>query len=276
MNKNFIQRTVAGAVLVILILSSIWFSKYGFFVLFCIISALLTAEFHKLTNRSDVFVPYIVAVCASVVLFAAFFLYFAGFEVPFYKYIFILYAVIVLGFFLYELFKKSENPINNLAYFVLGQVYIALPLSLLNGILFYNDVWTPVFLIALFVTIWLNDTCAYLVGSKFGKHRLFKRVSPKKSWEGFIGGAFGALLSGCLFYCVVPIHSLWFWLIFVEIVVVFGTFGDLLESLLKRTVGVKDSGHIIPGHGGMLDRFDSLLLSSPIIYLYMYMYLIFI
>ena len=136
--------------------------------------------------------------------------------------------------------SAKKNPINNVAYFLLGQFYIALPLACLNGILLNAPEQSPVFLFALFVTIWTNDTFAYLIGSKIGKHALFKRISPKKSWEGFLGGAFGALLVGYLFYRFGSSNlPLWFWLIFAEIVVVFGTLGDLLESLLKRTLGVK-------------------------------------
>ena len=269
MTKNFIQRTVAGAVLVALILSVIWscqFFPYAFLALFGVITVFSTIEFHKLTNREDVSVPYWVASVASVALFVAFFLHLSHISTA----AFIVYFLIIFAVMLAELFRQKKNPINNVAYFLLGQFYIALPLACLNGILLNAPEQSPVFLFALFVTIWTNDTFAYLVGSKIGKHAFFKRISPKKSWEGFLGGAFGALLVGYLFYRFGSSNlPLWFWLVFVTIVVVFGTLGDLLESLLKRTLGVKDSGNLIPGHGGMLDRFDSLLLSSPFIYLFL-------
>ena len=124
-------------------------------------------------------------------------------------------------------------------------------------------------LLAVFVTIWVNDTGAYLVGVTLGKHRLFERISPKKSWEGFIGGALFALLSGYIFSLFIPEINLLNWMIFSELIVIFGTFGDLTESLIKRTLEVKDSGNIIPGHGGLLDRFDSMLLAAPVIYLFL-------
>jgi phosphatidate cytidylyltransferase len=127
----------------------------------------------------------------------------------------------------------------------------------------------PYILLALFITIWVNDTGAYLVGITLGKHRLFERISPKKSWEGFFGGAIFALISGYVFSLLITEINLIEWLIFSEIVVVFGTFGDLIESLIKRTVHVKDSGNLIPGHGGLLDRFDSLLLAAPAIFIYL-------
>jgi len=143
-----------------------------------------------------------------------------------------------------------------------------LPFSLLNFILFIKD-WQPLILLSVFVTIWVNDTGAYLTGVTIGKHRLFERISPKKSWEGFIGGAVFALLSGYVFSLLIPEIQLINWLVFSEIIVVFGTFGDLIESLMKRTVGVKDSGDLIPGHGGLLDRFDSMLLAAPVIFIYL-------
>ena len=167
-----------------------------------------------------------------------------------------------------ELYRKQTNPVHNWAYFILGQIFIALPFSLLNFILFIND-WQPLVLLSVFVTIWVNDTGAYLTGVTIGKHRLFERISPKKSWEGFIGGAVFALLSGYIFSLLIPGIQLINWLIFSEIIVVFGTFGDLIESLMKRTVGVKDSGDLIPGHGGLLDRFDSMLLAAPVIFIYL-------
>ena len=145
---------------------------------------------------------------------------------------------------------------------------VALPFSLLNFILFINGL-QPYILLAVFATIWVNDTGAYLVGVSIGKHRLFERISPKKSWEGFVGGALAALISGYLFSIYIPEINLINWLIFSEIIVVFGTYGDLMESLVKRTVDVKDSGTIIPGHGGLFDRFDSMLLAAPVIFIYL-------
>ena len=166
------------------------------------------------------------------------------------------------------LYRKKQNPLHNWAYFILGQVFIALPFSLLNFILFVDN-WKPLILLSVFVTIWVNDTGAYLTGVTLGKHRMFERISPKKSWEGFVGGALAAILSGYIFSLFIPQISLINWFLFSEIIVVFGTFGDLIESLMKRTLNVKDSGNVIPGHGGLLDRFDSMLLAAPAILIYL-------
>ena len=169
----------------------------------------------------------------------------------------------------YAIFLASEGLFLILPPFS-SFIFIALPFALLNFIAFIDaDQFKPLILLAVFVTIWVNDTGAYLFGITFGKHRLFERISPKKSWEGFFGGALAALASGYVFSLFIPEISLIQWLIFSEIIVIFGTFGDLIESLIKRTLLVKDSGTAIPGHGGLLDRFDSMLLAAPVIFIYL-------
>ena len=159
-----------------------------------------------------------------------------------------------------QLYMKSDNALQSLADSALTQVYVALPLSLLN-ILYDEGV-----LLAIFILIWLNDTGAFCVGSMLGKHRLFERISPKKSWEGFWGGMAFCIIAGVVFYfCGGTFGNLKLaeWIMLGICVSAFSTWGDLAESLLKRTLKVKDSGHLIPGHGGILDRIDSLLLVSP-------------
>lgn len=264
--NNFLQRTLSGFFFVLIIIGSISWNPYSFAVVFTLITGWSVYEFHKLTNQQhQVHVMTLMSVLGAVILFVTSFLFATGTIIyPGFS-IYGLYVVLVL---VIELYRKKDNPVHNWAYFLLGQVIIALPFSLLNFILFVES-YNPLILIAVFVTIWVNDTGAYLVGITFGKHKLFKRVSPKKSWEGFIGGALAALLSGYIFSLYIPEISLIEWFIFSEIVVVFGTFGDLLESLLKRTVNVKDSGDVIPGHGGLLDRFDSMLLAAPAVFIYL-------
>ena len=166
-----------------------------------------------------------------------------------------------------------------------SQIYVALPFALVNMIAFFRGQFTPVLVLSLFVFIWVNDSFAYLTGSLFGRHRLFERVSPKKSWEGFVGGNLFALAVAYLMSVLdQPLSNLlvgndgsslelWQWFVFAQIVVVFGTMGDLVESLLKRTLGVKDSGAAIPGHGGWLDRFDSLIFAAPVVACYLYLLL---
>jgi phosphatidate cytidylyltransferase len=178
-----------------------------------------------------------------------------------------------------ELFSKEEKPFDSLAHTFLAVIYIAVPFSLfpfsafsrtgLDSLLAHEGIiFSPGIIIGFFLILWANDTGAYLTGVSFGHHRLMERISPKKSWEGFFGGlllsVFGAwLLSG--WFGVIDTTK---WMIAAVIISVSGTFGDLIESMLKRSIGVKDSGSIMPGHGGFLDRFDSALLSFPLLYLF--------
>lgn len=266
--NNFIKRTLSGFIFVVIIVGSILLNQYTFAAVFSLICGLTIHEFHKITNnQTDVNVNDWLAVFGGVTLFISTFLY-SSKILPFT--VFFLYGFYLILVLIYELYRQKTNPIHNWAYFILGQTYIALPFSMLNFILYVND-YRPIILLSVFVTIWVNDTGAYLTGVTFGKHRLFERISPKKSWEGFVGGALSALLSGYLFSKAIPDISLINWFIFSEIIVIFGTFGDLAESLIKRTVGVKDSGDLIPGHGGLLDRFDSMLLAAPAALMYLYL-----
>ena len=265
--NNFVKRTLSGFLFATLIISSILLSRYYVFLaVFALIAGLTIREFHKLTNHNTgVNVNLWLSMIGAVLLFVTSYL-FANKAVDYP--IFSIYGFYIILVLISGLYAKKSNPIHNWAYFVLGQILVALPFSLLNFILFINGL-QPYILLAVFVTIWVNDTGAYLVGVTFGKHRLFERISPKKSWEGFVGGALAALISGYLFSMYIPEINLMNWLIFSEIIVIFGTYGDLMESLVKRTVDVKDSGTIIPGHGGLFDRFDSMLLAAPVIFIYL-------
>lgn len=199
--------------------------------------------------------------------------------------VFIPYVGLLMYLMISELYRKADNPLNNLAFTMLSQLYIALPFSLLNLLAFRipadqsSVIYQPLLPLAVFVFIWLSDTGAYCVGSLLGKHRLFERISPKKSWEGSIGGAIFAVIAALIFsHCTrIPLPeaqtltmNTWHWVGLALIVVVFGTWGDLTESLIKRQLGIKDSGNILPGHGGMLDRFDSALMAIPASVLYLY------
>ncbi|MFZ4581228.1 MAG: phosphatidate cytidylyltransferase [Paludibacter sp.] len=266
--NNFLMRTLSGFVFVVLVLGSILWSPITFIAFFSIITGLAVSEFHKLTNNNEhVQVNAFISIVGGVILFAcSYMMASASVNFPIYS----IYGLFLILALIAELYTRKPNPIHNWAYFIMGQVFIALPFSLLNFIGFIDHTtYKPMILIAVFTTIWVNDTGAYLFGVTFGKHRLFERISPKKSWEGFFGGAIAALASGYLFSMFIPELSLLQWIAFSEIIVIFGTFGDLMESLLKRTVNIKDSGNIIPGHGGLLDRFDSMLLAAPVIFIYL-------
>lgn len=272
--KNFIQRTLTGIIFVSIVLASIYFqADYRTLTnLFIFVMGLGLGEFYTLTNRGfNVQTPKAYLMLCGSLLYGL--IGSTNEEESMIPLTFTaLYTVSMIGLFITELYRKKEQPIHNLAFAVLGQVMVALPCGLMNLIAVPGQIhWV----FALFILIWLSDTGAYLVGCTLGKHKLFERISPKKSWEGFVGGCIfamgGSLLLWHLFSTVWPIATAttwWQWLIFSIIIIIFGTYGDLSESLLKRAANIKDSGNILPGHGGILDRFDSLLMCVPVVYIY--------
>lgn len=274
--KNLITRTLTGAIFVAVIVGGIYFSPYTFLLVFSLVVGLSLWEFYGLLKiYEQSLVKRLISSIGGVYLFIASFGY--AHELTDGK-VFLPYLLFILYLFIVELYNKKSNPVNNWAFAFLGQVYCAASFSLLNFISSVPDapgevLYNPTLVLALFVFVWLNDTGAYLVGSTFGKHRLFERISPKKSWEGFIGGLIVALASSQLFAYYLPDIGWYHWLGLSATVILFATWGDLTESLLKRTIGVKDSGNLLPGHGGMLDRFDSVMMAIPAMYVYLELFI---
>lgn len=176
--------------------------------------------------------------------------------------VFVIYAVVLLAS---TVFDRHTHQLERSIKSIFGQAYITLPFVLLSNMMATNYQ----IVLAIFVLIWVNDSAAYVVGSLFGKHKLIERISPKKTIEGFVGGIAFTIIAGLIFAKLSPNHDYFYWGIFALLVSAFGTIGDLFESLIKRTYNVKDSGKIIPGHGGMLDRIDSILLATPVVYIYL-------
>lgn len=274
MKNNFLQRTITGVLFVAILIGSILFSHLSFGLLFIIVSGLTIREFGQLVNKTEgVEINKTITMLGGAYLFLAI----MGFSIDVSdSKIFIPYLLLIMYLMISELYLKKENPVLNWAYSTLSQLYIGLPFAMLNILAFHNDVQTggvsynPILPLSLFVFLWLNDTGAYCVGSLFGKHRLFERISPKKSWEGSFGGAAVAIAASFIFAHYFPFLSIFEWVGFSIVIVVFGTWGDLTESLLKRRLGIKDSGTILPGHGGLLDRFDSALMAIPAAVVYLY------
>jgi len=187
------------------------------------------------------------------------------------------YFLLLFPFFLIimaaELYRKKQKPIENIAVTIFSIVYLAIPISLINFLVFTEILPTNDFssklLIALFAIIWTYDSGAYLFGVSMGKHRLFERISPKKSWEGAIGGTLTAMVAAYFISSYIPEIQIIHWMAISILTVISSTYGDLTESMFKRYFGIKDSGQILPGHGGVLDRFDSLLFAVPVIVLYL-------
>lgn len=279
--KNLVTRTVAGVVLVAVIIAATVWSPYSFGLLFMLISLLATQELLKLLTKRTTFLGGV-----SALLFLAIYAEHASmFSERMIVIVWVVYGMSLLAAMIGQLWNTKTDPLEAWMHIAYSQIYVALPFALINMIAFFRGQFTPVLVLSMLVFIWANDSFAYLTGSLFGRHRLFERVSPKKSWEGFIGGNLFALVAAYVMSIVdQPLSNLlvghngaslelWQWLVFAQIVVVFGTFGDLVESLLKRRLGVKDSGVAIPGHGGWLDRFDSLIFAAPVVACYLYLLL---
>ena len=277
--NNFIVRTITGVLFVAVLVCS-FLRPQAMVLLFALITGLTIWEFTGLVNeRENVTVNRLISTVAGVYFFFAV----AGFSsdlTP--SAVFIPYLVSIIYLMVAELYLKNEDPIHSWAYTMMAQIYIALPFSLLNTLAFHlapqgyvaYDALLP---LSVFVFLWMNDTGAYLCGSLLGKHKLFPRISPGKSWEGSIGGGILVIAVAVLVWYLADQYQLnQLGLTAVEwaglglTVVIFGTWGDLVESLFKRTLGIKDSGNILPGHGGMLDRFDSSLLAIPAAVVYLY------
>ncbi len=275
MKNNFILRTITGVLFVGALVGCILYSPLSFGILFTIITALSVREFSHLINESgEATINKFITPIGGAYLFVAFMFYC---QADSDTQVFLPYLVIMLYLLIAELYLKRKNPIANWAYSMLSQFYIAVPFALLNFLAFQFDptigsiVYNPILPVSIFIFIWLSDTGAYCVGSLIGKHRLFERISPKKSWEGSIGGAIFSITSSIAFAQFFPFLSLTEWMGLALIIVVFGTLGDLTESLMKRHLGIKDSGNILPGHGGMLDRFDSALMAIPAAVIYLHL-----
>lgn len=275
MKNNFIQRAVTGVLFVIVLVGCILYSPLSFGILFTIISALSVHEFAQLVSKSsEININKTITALGGAYLFLALMSFCTQQSVG--ARVFLPYLGLLLYMMITELYLKKKNPTGNWAYSMLSQLYVALPFALLNVLAFQNSpetssvTYNPILPLSIFVFIWLSDTGAYCVGSLIGKHRLFERISPKKSWEGSIGGGIFSIASSLGFAHFFPFMPGWQWVGLAIVVVIFGTWGDLTESLMKRQLGIKDSGNILPGHGGMLDRFDSALMAIPAAVVYLY------
>ncbi len=261
------RRVISALIGASVIVSALIFGEWAYFTIFLLISILAQWEFYRLV-RAQSYVPVrLLGVFIGTALFILSFLIEKGvLENKFYFVIFPLASLI----FLIKLYKKKDsNPFVNIAFFYLGISYVAAPFMLMNIIVFDAGEYSYQILLGLLVIIWASDTGAYFTGSAFGKTKLFERISPKKSWEGSIGGAIVAIGFAILLSRFYPDLNTFEWISVAIIVVITGTYGDLVESLFKRSMEIKDSGNIIPGHGGFLDRFDSLILSVPFVVVFL-------
>ena len=275
MKNNFIQRAITGIIFVGVLIGCILGGPISFTLLFALITALTIHEFGVIISKQpDVEINKPICMLAGVFLFFGF--AYLG-VMPGQTEILIPYLFLIIYLLVSELYLKKKNPLNNWAYAMMSQIYIALSFAMAyhsigneGELSNYQVQYNPILPLSIFIFTWINDTGAYCTGMLFGKHRLFERISPKKSWEGSIGGGVFSIIAAIVMAHYFPFMPISIWIGLALTVVIFGTLGDLTESLLKRTIGIKDSGNILPGHGGMLDRFDSTLMAVPAAVVYLY------
>lgn len=265
--NNLTQRLITGVLGSAAVIAGLSYSEWIYFGIFLIIVFFSLREFYQLAGL-DGMIP--LKTLGTVIGIAVFSLsFFISQEAIDSRYYFLIFPLIAFVYVI-KLYKKTEQkPFTNIAFTFLGVFYVAVPFALLNVATFEEGYYNYEIILGSMLILWASDTGAYFAGTLFGKHRLFERISPKKSWEGFWGGA--ALAMVITYILTLYFHSLTLvdWLIVSLIIIIGGTFGDLVESLLKRSIEIKDSGDSLPGHGGFLDRFDGLLISAPFIVAYL-------
>ena len=275
--KTFLTRTTTAIVFVGVLLTAIFFNYISFVTLFLVVSIWGLIEFYQMAEKLGAKPYKWIGIISGLSLFM-----YGAISNSYYSHLIsptaILSVVIALPFFVFiaALFDNTSNAITNLVFTLVGIIYAVLPFSLLMHIACINQAFAGVmapynfhYVLGIICLIWISDVSAYLVGSLIGKHKLYERISPGKTWEGTIGATILTIACSFLIHHFFPELALKHWVVIAVLVSVFGTIGDLVESMFKRQAGIKDSGKIMPGHGGILDRFDSLLFVAPFVYTYL-------
>ncbi len=256
------KRVITALVGAIAIIGGLYWGMWGYFLVFLIISTLTLWEFYGLASMDNMAPLKIWGSLIGASLFGLSFFVQSGLLA--HKFILLIFPLLA-SVFLIKLYKKDAKPFTQVAYTFLGIIYVSVPFSLLNIVVFLGGGYHYQIIIGMLFILWASDTGAYFSGIMFGKKKLFERISPKKTWEGSLGGAALALVFAYGFSVYFTDLSLLEWIVAALLIVVAGIYGDLVESLFKRSIEIKDSGTAIPGHGGFLDRFDGLLLASPFV-----------
>ena len=271
--SNLAQRLITGILFIAAIVCSLLWSPVPFVVLFLLFTLIALLEFYKMALKKSRRHLIIGGLASGAILYLTVSLY--ALQVISINWILINFVLVNL-IFLLELFSKRSSAKRNTAYTILGVVYIAIPFALLNFFYEYNpgtQDYNPYFLLSFFILTWAYDTFAYVGGKLFGKTKLYEQVSPKKTWEGVVIGGLLTIAVACLLYLYFGQFELIHWLLISALVIILGTLGDLIESKFKRNFDIKDIGKVLPGHGGVLDRFDGLLFSAPAVLFYYYLIL---
>ena len=271
--RNLLVRTLSGAVLTIVVVGAVLLSQWSFIALLLVILIGGMWEFYRLARREDTVPLRWLGLAGGVALLAASTLLvftWTDSSLLVCLLLFLFFMLLIPMMFVCELCLKRQRPAADIGVTLAGIFYVALPLSmfLLLPIQIDGSAWNPWVILFYIFIIWTNDICAYLVGMTLGRHRLYPRISPNKSWEGFFGGIVGAIGMGLLAAWIMEADYL-LWGVLAAIAAMSGVLGDLIESMFKRAAGVKDSGNILPGHGGWLDRFDALIFSVPFVFVFL-------
>jgi phosphatidate cytidylyltransferase len=260
--SNLTQRIFTGLLGSAAIIAGVAYSPWTYFIIFVFISAVTLIEFYSLVGLDGMLPQKTFGTICGVLVFCLAFLIEKN-HIS-WRYYFLMFPIISLVFMI-KLYKFERKPFTNIAFTILGIIYVAMPFALLNIATFENGDYNYEIMLGCLLILWANDTGGFIAGTLFGKTKLFERISPKKSWEGAVGGAvLGLLFAFGISYYFVTL-AIWQWMVVGVLIIIGGDYGDLVESLLKRSIEIKDSGTSLPGHGGFLDRFDGLLISAPFI-----------
>ncbi len=271
--KNTIIRSLSGLAFVVIVSGAIYAGPLFFFSVFSIFLALALSEFYHLLGVLRNSIIHYTGIAAGLSGFLGYHFH----HNPLLPSSLFLSGLIlfILMIYLVNLYQQKKPTFTQITVLFSGLIYAALPFALLNDFAYplCKSTYTPHLLMGFFVLQWTSDTGAYIAGMTMGKHKMIPRISPKKSWEGFAGGIVLSLIVGWLIAAPFGILNHYQWIILAGIISITGVFGDLLESSLKRSLDIKDSGHFLPGHGGVLDRFDSIFISVPAAFIYIHLIL---
>jgi len=259
-------RAITGFFFVLVMLAAVLLGDYTFSVFFLLLALFSLAEFYKMVGREDVRPNILAGELVGASVFISLILSTLGLTPLSLGLLAIPFLILI---YVNELYRRSGNPILNIGITIFGIIYTVVPFIFFYSLGFLDGNYHYFYPLSFLLMLWANDTGAYLVGMKFGRHKLFERHSPKKTWEGFFGGLLLSIVVACILSHYFQSISIFHWSAVAVIIAVFGTMGDLTESMLKRSLNVKDSGSLLPGHGGLLDRFDGLLVAAPLVYVFL-------